>query len=124
MNGSRLGVFLGGLVERLLAMAAGSVAARAESDAAIAEADCLDRIEEAARRYDEAGKPHLAERLRRRGAGVSADNPGGMAARLLAGPSSAPLSTPALGVAPPEAPTEEKPVKRRRRRQQAAEGDE
>lgn len=117
MAGGKLGVFLAGLAERLLAMAAGTVAARAESDAAIHEAECLDQLEDAARQYDEAGKPHLAERLRRRAAGVSTDNPAAMATRLLSS-SDVPGSLPA----PAEAP--DRPKQRRRPRRQAGEREE
>ena len=118
MNGGRLSVFFAGLVERLLAMAAGSVAARAESDAALAEAESLDRLETAAQRYDEAGKPQVAERLRQRAAALSVDSPGAMASTFLPAPSAPAGQLPAPTTeSTPSAP-------RRRRSRHASEREE
>lgn len=64
MPSSHLKNFLTQAVHRLLARVIGSVAHDCEVDAAISEAEYLDRIEEAARRYEAEDKPHLAERLR------------------------------------------------------------
>lgn len=66
MPSSHLKNFLTHSAQRLLARVLGSVVTDCEVDAAIGEAEYLDRIEETARRYDAEDKPHLAERLRRR----------------------------------------------------------
>lgn len=76
--------FFGRIVDRLTALTLGGLAAQSEADAAINEAECLERLEAAARQYEAAGKPHLAERLRRRAALVNVDDPGSMATASLA----------------------------------------
>lgn len=68
MPSSHLKNYLTQAVQRLLARVIGSIANDCEVDAAINEAEYLDRIEEAARRYEAEDKPQLAERLRRRAA--------------------------------------------------------
>ncbi len=59
-------------------LALGSLAAESEADAAISEAECLDRIEQAARRYEAEEKPHLAKRLRCRATSLTTNTPDGL----------------------------------------------
>ncbi len=70
---SLLQSFVSAVIERLAASTIGGVAAQSAAEAAIQEADCLDRLEEAARSYEAAGKPQLAARLRERAASVTFD---------------------------------------------------
>ncbi len=117
MPSSRLRGFLASLVERISVLALGSLAAESEADAAINEAECLDRIEQAARRYEAEEKPHLAERLRCRAAALTAGDPGGQPAptQLTEPAAKSPLAIPDESTAPKR--------QRRSRRHRSQQGD-
>lgn len=105
MPSSHLKNYLTQAVQRLLARVIGSIANDCEVDAAISEAEYLDRIEETARRYEAEDKPHLAERLRRR------------ALALTGSESEAPRFDPLPGASEPQAlPSASTPRRRRSKR--------
>ena len=114
MSSPTLKNFVARLIDRFVVLALGGLAAQSETDAAINEAECLDRLEETARQYESAQKPHLAERLRRRAALLTIDDPGAMATPSLA---SLPDNSTRESLALPAAPTS----KRRRRRRSTEE---
>lgn len=124
MSSHLLQRFLGRIVERLTALTLGGLAAQSEADAAIHEAECLDRLEEAARHYESAGKPHLAARLRSRASMVNADDPGAMATasllRLTGSASEPPL---AISDAVEGSDASDLPLTRRRRRSAKGEAE-
>jgi len=109
MASSTLRNFVVRITDRLCALVLGSLVAQSEADAALNEVECLDRLEEAALRYDADNKPQLADRLRRRAASLTVDDPGGMAAAALG---QLPETTPAE---PLQLPASEAPKRRRRR---------
>lgn len=120
--------FLGRIVERLTALTLGGLAAQSEADAAINEAECLDRLEEAARRYESAGKPHLAARLRSRASMVNVDDPGAMAtaslSRLSGSVSEPPLALTDAATGNEADRASDTPPTRRRRRSAKGEAEE
>jgi hypothetical protein len=113
MSSSTLKSFIARLIDRFVVLSLGGLAAQSETDAAINEAECLDRLEETARQYEKAQKPHLAERLRRRAALLTIDDPGAMATPSLA---SFPETCANESLALPAANRKTLASKRRRRR--------
>ena len=114
MSSPALKNFFSRMIDRLVVLALGGLAAQSEADAAINEAECLDRLEETARQYEAAQKPHLAERLRRRSALLTIDDPGAMATPSLENhPDNSTNEKLALPASSNSAP---KPKRRRRRR--------
>ena len=113
MSSSTLKNFVARLIDRFVVLALGGLAAQSETDAAINEAECLDRLEETARQYEKAQKPHLAERLRRRAALLTIDDPGAMATPSLA---SLPENSTRESLALPAGKNVPPTSKRRRRR--------
>lgn len=75
MPSSPLKNYLLQAVQRLLSRVLNSVATDCEVDAAIEEAEFLDRLEETARRYEAEEKPHLAEKLRCRAMALTSSEP-------------------------------------------------
>ncbi len=115
---SLLQSFVTAVIERLAATTVGGVAAQAAVESALQEADCLDRIEDAARAYEAAGKPQLASRLRERATTVTAELPS--AQQALESPKPTTLLTDAQVEQCDKCPTT--PSKRRRRRSAATGG--
>jgi len=72
------------LSQRIASLVGGAVASRLETTVMIEQADQQDELEERARRMEKEGKPHLAERIRQRMAGVDPSNPGGQGESILA----------------------------------------
>jgi hypothetical protein len=72
------------LRQRFYAILWGTVASEIETDSLLHEAENLDRIESEARRYEDDGKVHLAEFLRRRASHISSNSPGGSALDAIA----------------------------------------
>lgn len=105
--------FITAAIERMAAATIGGVVAQSTAESAIQEADCLDRLEEAARAYESAGKPQLAARLRERATAVTADTPGTIQA--LPNQSHPTMLTDGTAEENGE-PTAPSPAKRRRRR--------
>lgn len=110
MPSLRLSGLLSTLAERLYAIAWGALASGVEADAALHEADAIDRIETAARKYEADGKTLLAERLRRRASLLTADDPGAQGAATLGRLASPDTDRPRLPSAEPPPP---KPKRRR-----------
>ncbi len=64
------------LTERVVAVVGSLFASQVESLVALQQAEQLDELEERARQFELAGKPHLATVLRTRAQRINPDNPG------------------------------------------------
>ena len=88
------------LIQRLQGVLWRSVATDVETEAALQDMECLDRLEQAAQRYEAAGKQHLADALRRRASLVASSDPGSSIVAALENMSQEPTQdlTPKLSV--------------------------
>lgn len=121
MGSPKLQSFVSRLIERLATITLAGLAAESEAEAALHEAQHLDRIEQAARQYEADDKPQLADRLRQRAKAVSVENPASIALAALESKEPEP-ATPSLAITD-ETETESPPKRRRRRRSQDCPSD-